>query len=138
MLPEDFSFNHAEFESTSQQVRLVYEAGTGGGTAGIVIYQTSLTDTPEFDLTAGFPLDVVETVRVGGIIAQYVAGAYFTEYAPTPGSPTATPVWNPNDPSRSLIWRTSTLSVEIYYFSSQWYGGRLDKSGLIALAESMK
>jgi len=138
MLPEDFSFNHAEFESTSQQVRLVYEAGTGGGTAGIVIYQTSLTDAPEFDLTAGFPLDVVETVRVGGIIAQSVAGAYFTEYAPTPGSPTATPVWNPNDPSRSLIWRTSTLSVEIYYFSSQWYGGRLDKSGLIALAESMK
>ena len=138
ILPDGFSFKYAEFDAASRGVRLVYESGTGAAIAGVVIFQTPLTVAPNLDFAEGLPPEAVETVRIGEATAQYTAGSYDTESVPTPGVPTPSPIWNPNSPRRSLIWRTDSLLVQIYYFPSQWYGGRLDKADMIAIAESMK
>ena len=138
ILPKGFTFKYAEFDSVSKGVRLVYEAGSGAGTAGIIIFQTPVAAAPNTGFSEGLPPEAVETVWINGMKAQYTAGSYFTYYIPTPGVPTPTPVWNPDDPSRSLSWRTDNLLINVYYFSSEWYGGRLDKAKMIAIAESMK
>lgn len=138
ILPEGFAFKYAEFDTASKRVRLVYEAGTGADMAGIVIFQTPLAVAPNTDFAEGLPPDAVETVQINGATARYTAGSYYADYAPTPGAPTPVPVWNPDDSSRSLSWRTDSLLINVYFFSSQWYGGRLEKADMIAIAESMK
>jgi len=139
-LPEGFAFKYADYDAATQRVRLVYEAGTGAGIGGLVIFETPVTAAPEVNLAEGYPPGMVETVQIGDATGQYVTGSYGTWFVgtQTPGAPTPTPTWNPDDPHKSLTWQTDGLLIQMSFFASQWYGGRLEKADMVAIAESMK
>jgi len=135
VLPKGFTFNYADYDAVAQRVRLVYEFGNNTGTASVVIFQTPITVAPEINLAEIYPPGVVETVQIGGAAGQYAYGSYFTVES---GTPTSTPTWNPDDPHKSLTWQQDGLLIQMSFFASQWYGGRLEKVDMIAIAESMK
>ena len=138
-LPKGFSFKYAQYDVATERVTLVYEPGSGSGNAGIYIYLMPLYVSPETNYSGNLPPEAVETVRIGEFKAIYTSGAYYAEYyIPTPGVPTPTPIWKPDDPTLTLTWRTNNMNIQILFFASQWYGGRLEKADMIAIAESMK
>jgi hypothetical protein len=142
LLPDGFAFTYAQWVADAQFVKLVYELGRKSGVAGIVIFQSRLTDVKAAEITPEvYPPGALEVVQVGGITGTYLAGSWWAapmpDGTPTPG-PTPTLAFRPDDPTRSLAWKADGLDIQILYYAGTNYGGRLDKEAMIRIAESMR
>ncbi len=111
LLPEGFAFRYAQYDAASHRVRLVYEYGDSSGIAGIVIFVQPATSEVGGD---------GEAVQIGTVTGYYTTGSY------------------EGSRSQGLSWTSDGLQIGLYLFTSQWYGGRLDKDDMTAIAESMK
>jgi hypothetical protein len=140
ILPEGFVFEYATYDARTRMVRLSYSAPTGPGTAAVVLFQTPQDNVDAKEPLEGFPQDEIEMVQVGEACGYYAEGVGMVvfEGTQTPGTATPTAVWQPDDPQRTLTWTVDGLAIRLHFFTSQWYGGRLDKAAMIELAESLR
>jgi hypothetical protein len=83
------------------------------------------------------PPGAVEDVRVGPWPGWYMRGA-FNMGAGANVDPTPTPVWEPDALHWGLSWNTDTLWFSMSYFSSNDYGGEMNKETMVKIAESLK
>ncbi len=118
ILPEGFAFKYADYDTQTRRIRMVYEFGSQSGVAGLIIFQTPIMAAIDINLADG---------RTPGTVEQVAIGTTTGHYVPREGGA-----------PQALVWRTNDLQIEMYFFPSQWYGGRLEKADMVAIAESMK
>ena len=118
ILPEGFAFKYADYDTQTRRIRMVYEFGSQSGVAGLIIFQTPITAATDINLADG---------RTPGTVEQVAIGTTTGHYVPREGGA-----------PQALVWRTNDLQIEMYFFPSQWYSGRLEKADMVAIAESMK
>lgn len=111
ILPEGFAFRYAQYDAASHRVRLDYEYGDSSGVAGIVIFVQPTTGEASGD---------GEAVQIGMVTGYYTTGSY------------------EGSKSQGLSWTSDGLQIGLYLFTSQWYGGRLEKADMLAIAQSMR
>ncbi len=114
-------------DATGGILRLSYVAPGGGG---LVLSQS------QGDLTASrwdeVPVDVVETVAVGGGTGEFVRGSF----AVPAGASTA--VWDADVPVLRLRWQQGDRYLELAKLGDPEPLEHLDKEALIALAEGLQ
>jgi hypothetical protein len=132
-LPADdipgLTFIYAQVNVDQGFASFVYNA-VGGG-AGLSLSQAKgALGSVQWEAVP--PEAVVETVSVGGSLAEYVRGT-FVVYA---GAQEA--VWNPEAPVQRLRWREGETQFEIRLDGAVEAVEHLDREALIALAESLR
>lgn len=104
-----------------------YDARGGGG-ALVINESTKGFMESEWDHT---PAEFINPVKVGGLNAEIVQGAYVVYAGETSAK------WNPDAPILRLRWIQDGIWFEMAKFGSVESISYLDQAGLIALAESM-
>lgn len=83
------------------------------------------------------PAGAVEEVQIGPWHGWYLRGA-FNMGLGSNVDPTPTPVWEPDARHWGLSWNTDTLWFSMSYFSSNEYGGAMNKETMVRIAESLR
>ena len=114
LLPEGYHFSYAQYYPEYELVKIMYSLDLRSGTSSLTILQWHL---PSYIETG--PTERWEIVMLNGDRGKYLEGAPFSS-------------------SRTLMWETDGLHVEIHFDSNSVFGGRLTKDEMIAIAESMR
>lgn len=124
-VPDGFSFLGARVYGNA--IHIEYGVQGGGGNLIITQSRESFIQS-EWDQA---PAEYITPVKVGGLNAEIVQGAYVVY----PNGTTAK--WNPDAPILRLRWVKDGIWLEMAKFGDVEHIKYLDREGLIALAESM-
>ena len=120
VLPKDFYFSSARYDSESKSVVMVYDGSSGQ----LIIKQNTDKDYALQDISEIYPKTKKVTLRHSTGI-----------YANVTDNPSST-LWM-EEGENVLYWREGDLTFKLIYIPNHFFGGQLNEDGLIRIANGL-